>query len=99
MKKIFIKIERTRDCYSAYAENVEGIYAGGDTISELKESVNFSNEVPASLKLTLRESFWSFLGDDPSRNELSRTLKRSSKISLSTSKGFGWGDNEFFRLF
>ena len=42
MKKIFIKIERTRDCYSAYAENVEGIYAGGDTILELKESVNNS---------------------------------------------------------
>ena len=42
MKKIFIKIEKTKDCYSAYAENVEGIYAGGDTISEVKESVNQS---------------------------------------------------------
>ena len=59
MKKIFIKIERTRDCYSAYAENVEGIYAGGDTISELKESVNNSiklikeyngDNIPAILK-------------------------------------------------
>ena len=42
MEKIFIKIEKTKDCYSAYAENVEGIYAGGDTISEVKESVNQS---------------------------------------------------------
>ncbi len=59
MKKIFIKIERTRDCYSAYAENVEGIYAGGDTISEVKESVNNSiklikefngDNIPAILK-------------------------------------------------
>jgi len=59
MEKIFIKIEKTKDCYSAYAENVEGIYAGGETISEVKESVNQSiklikeingDNIPAILK-------------------------------------------------
>jgi predicted RNase H-like HicB family nuclease len=39
MKQIKIIIEKTADMYSAYAENVEGIYAGGDTIEEVKQSV------------------------------------------------------------
>ncbi len=28
--------------YSAYAENMEGIYGGGNTIEEAKESINTS---------------------------------------------------------
>ncbi len=28
--------------YSAYAENMEGIYGGGNTIQEAKESINTS---------------------------------------------------------
>jgi predicted RNase H-like HicB family nuclease len=59
MKKIKIVIERSSDMFSAYAENIEGIYAGGDTVTELKKSVVESIEllkkyngdkVPAILK-------------------------------------------------
>lgn len=39
MKTIKIIIEKTADMYSAFAENVEGIYAGGDTVEEAKQSV------------------------------------------------------------
>lgn len=39
MKKLRIIIEKTEDMYSAYAENVEGIYGGGDTVEEAKQSV------------------------------------------------------------
>jgi len=39
MKTIKIIIEKTIDGYSAYAENVEGVYAGGDTVEEVKQSV------------------------------------------------------------
>jgi hypothetical protein len=39
MKKIRITIEKTSDSYSAYAENVEGIYAAGDSVVETKQSV------------------------------------------------------------
>lgn len=38
-KKIKIIIERGKDQYAAYAENVEGIYACGDTVSEAKKNV------------------------------------------------------------
>ena len=38
MKKIRITIEKTSDSYSAYAENVEGIYAAGDSVVETKQS-------------------------------------------------------------
>jgi predicted RNase H-like HicB family nuclease len=42
MKQLTIIIEKTKDMYSAYAENMEGIYGGGNTIEEAKESINTS---------------------------------------------------------
>ena len=39
METIKIVIEKTKDMYSAYAENTKGIYAGGDTVEEVKQSV------------------------------------------------------------
>jgi predicted RNase H-like HicB family nuclease len=42
MKKLTIILEKTKDMYSAYAENMEGIYGGGNTIEEAKESINTS---------------------------------------------------------
>jgi predicted RNase H-like HicB family nuclease len=42
MKKLTVIIEKTKDMYSAYAENLEGIYGGGNTIEEAKESINSS---------------------------------------------------------
>ena len=42
MKQLTIIIEKTKYMYSAYAENMEGIYGGGNTIEEAKESINTS---------------------------------------------------------
>ncbi|MFZ9214933.1 MAG: hypothetical protein ACO21S_07120 [Sediminibacterium sp.] len=42
MKKLTIIIEKTKDMYSAFAENMEGIYGGGNTIQEAKASINTS---------------------------------------------------------
>ena len=42
MKQLTIIIEKTKDMYSAYAKNMEGIYGGGKTIEETKESINTS---------------------------------------------------------
>jgi predicted RNase H-like HicB family nuclease len=39
MKNIKVVIERSSDMYSAYAANVEGIYGGGDTPAEAKQSI------------------------------------------------------------
>jgi hypothetical protein len=39
MKKIKIIIERSKDFYGAYAENVNKINGGGGTIEEVKQSV------------------------------------------------------------
>ena len=39
MKAIKIIIERSRDAYWAYADNVEGLNGVGDTIQEAKQSV------------------------------------------------------------
>jgi predicted RNase H-like HicB family nuclease len=59
-KKIKIIIERSDDSYSAYAENVPGIYGQGDTVNEAKESAvkglelfkkyNEEENIPAILK-------------------------------------------------
>src|SRR4051812_37908470 len=38
MKTIKIIIEKSSDHYSAYAENVEGVYGAGNTVQEAKES-------------------------------------------------------------
>jgi predicted RNase H-like HicB family nuclease len=42
MIKLTIIIEKTKDMYSAHAKNMEGIYGGGNTIEEAKESINTS---------------------------------------------------------
>ncbi len=39
MKQVKIVIERSKDFYTAYAENVKGISGGGETVLEAKESV------------------------------------------------------------
>ncbi len=39
MKTVKIIIEKSEDMYSAFAENVEGIYGGGDTVEEAKQNV------------------------------------------------------------
>lgn len=60
MKQLKIIIERSKDQYSAYAENAKGIYGGGDTVKEAKESIfeairlfkkyNKDNQIPKILK-------------------------------------------------
>ncbi|HEY6082977.1 MAG TPA: hypothetical protein VIU45_05930 [Chitinophagaceae bacterium] len=60
MKSIKIIIERGKDQYAAYAENVDGIYGAGDTPDEAKQSVeksiklfkkyNAPENIPAILK-------------------------------------------------
>lgn len=39
MNTLKIVIERSADMFGAYAENAEGIYGGGDTVEEAKQSV------------------------------------------------------------
>ncbi|MEP7111337.1 MAG: hypothetical protein ABI760_25300 [Ferruginibacter sp.] len=39
MKKVKIVIEKSKDLFSAYSENVEGVYGAGNTVSEAKESI------------------------------------------------------------
>lgn len=39
MAEIRVVIERTDDLYTAYAENVDGIYGGGETVGEAKRSI------------------------------------------------------------
>lgn len=39
MKTLRIVIERSADMFSAYAENAKGIYGGGDTVEEAKQSI------------------------------------------------------------
>lgn len=60
MKQVQIVIEKTINHYSAYAENVEGIYGAGDTPAEAKQSIldatrlfkkyNKAQNIPAILK-------------------------------------------------
>ncbi len=60
MNQVKIIIERSKDHYGAYAENVEGIYGGGDTPEEAKKSIleaivllkkyNKQKNIPAILK-------------------------------------------------
>jgi len=60
METVKIIIEKTEDMFSAYADNVEGVYAGGDTVDEVKQSVldairllkeyNSEDNIPAILK-------------------------------------------------
>jgi predicted RNase H-like HicB family nuclease len=39
MKIIKVIIEKTKSMYSSYAENVQGIYGGGDTVEDAKRSI------------------------------------------------------------
>lgn len=39
MEKLKINISCSKDSFGAYAENVEGLYAAGDTLQECKEDV------------------------------------------------------------
>ena len=60
MKQIRVVIEKTKDHFDAYAENVEGVYGGGNTAEEAKHSIveaielikkyNSSAKVPSILK-------------------------------------------------
>ena len=58
MKIVKIIIERSKNLYSSYAENIEGIYGGGDTVAEAKKSIidaiqlykKYNARVPAILK-------------------------------------------------
>jgi predicted RNase H-like HicB family nuclease len=60
MKLVKIIIEKTKDMFSSYAENVEGVYGGGDTVEEAKKSIldairlliehNDKKHIPAVLK-------------------------------------------------
>ena len=60
MKTLKIIIERSADMFSAYAENVPGIYGGGDTVEEAKQSIldsiallkeyNTPDNIPSLLK-------------------------------------------------
>jgi predicted RNase H-like HicB family nuclease len=60
MKQVKIVIEKTKDNYDAYAENVVGVYGGGETAEEAKQSIveaiellkkyNKASAVPAVLK-------------------------------------------------
>ncbi len=49
MKKIKIKIERSADCFWAYAENVEGISGAGETASEAKAEALESVQIQIEL--------------------------------------------------
>lgn len=60
MKQVKIVIEKTKNHYDAYAENIEGIYGGGETAEEAKQSIvkaielskkyNAQSKIPAILK-------------------------------------------------
>lgn len=60
MKQVKIVIEKTKNHYDAYAENAEGIYGGGETAEEAKQSIvkaielskkyNAHGKIPAILK-------------------------------------------------
>jgi predicted RNase H-like HicB family nuclease len=39
MNTIKVVIEKTKDHYSAYAENLDGIFGAGETVVEAKESI------------------------------------------------------------
>ncbi|HEY4337702.1 MAG TPA: hypothetical protein VGM89_17435, partial [Puia sp.] len=40
MNYVKITVERTKDMYTAFSENVPGIYGAGDSIEEAKDSIN-----------------------------------------------------------
>mgnify|MGYP001291617477 FL=1 len=40
MKTLKIVIEKSSDSFGAYAQDVNGIYGAGDTLAEVKQSIN-----------------------------------------------------------
>ncbi len=67
MKTVKIIIERSKDMFSSYAENVEGIYGGGNTVADAKQSaldaiqlLQENNEVNAIPNILQREYKISF---------------------------------------
>jgi hypothetical protein len=42
MKQVRIIIERSKDMFTAYAENIEGIYGAGETVAEARASIEKS---------------------------------------------------------
>lgn len=58
MQIVKVIIERSKDLFSAYAENMEGIYGGGNTVAEAKQSIldsialykKYNTNIPAILK-------------------------------------------------
>lgn len=63
MKVLKIIIERSSDSYSAYAENITGIYGQGDTISSVKKSIEESitlikkYNAPKNIPSILKENY------------------------------------------
>lgn len=55
MKKIEVIIERSKDLFTAYSNNCEGIYGAGNTIEEVKEDVRTSIE---QIKREIPEERW-----------------------------------------
>ena len=49
MKQVKIIIERTKDFYTAYAEQVNGVSGGGETVLEAKQSISESIEIVKGL--------------------------------------------------
>ena len=45
MNDIKIIVERSKDIISCYAENLEGIYGGGNTLQEAKRSITEAIEL------------------------------------------------------
>lgn len=58
MQTIKVIIERSKNMYSSYADNIEGIYGSGDTVEEAKQSIltaielykKYNKKIPAILK-------------------------------------------------
>lgn len=68
MKKICVIVERSRDLFCAYADNIDKIYGCGETLSEVKQSIfecieivkSFDDRnIPAGLKGEY-EIIWKF---------------------------------------
>lgn len=67
MKQIKIIIEKTKNHYSAYAQNVDGIFGAGNTPDEAKQSIvkaialskkyNKPNNIPAILNSSYQLAF------------------------------------------
>ncbi len=71
MAVVKIIIEKSKDHFSAYAESIEGIYGGGNTIDEVKKSIidsialfkEFNTDIPEELT---KEYTFSFVFDTKS---------------------------------